>query len=140
MGECAAVNATAVTDFVLAAVALTFAVLLARSWQAHWIWVLAYAFVTAAAFAGGIFHAGTHSGTLWNATLVLIGVAIVLFIAASFAGGLPAGAPRTHWIIAGAVVTAIGFGLQRSPLRVHNVVYHLVQIAGLYLFYRGARL
>lgn len=133
-------NATAVTDFVLAAAALTFALLLTRSWPAHWIWVLAYAFVTAAAFAGGIFHGGTHSGALWDAILVLIGVAIVLFIVASFAGGLPAGAPHTRWIIAGAIVTAIGFGLQRSPLRVHNVAYHLVQIAGLYLFYRGARL
>lgn len=140
MGEQAAVNATAVTDFVLAAAALTFALLLGRSWPVHWIWVLAYAFVTVAAFAGGIFHAGTHAGALWNAILILIGVAIVLFIVAAFAGGLPAGAPRTHWIIASAVVTAIGFGLQQSPLRGHNVVYHLVQIAGLYLFYRGARL
>ncbi len=135
-----AVNATAATDFVLAAVALAFALLLARSWPAHWIWVLAFAFVTAAAVAGGVFHAGAHTAALWNATLVLIGVAMVLFIAASLAGGLPAGAPHTNWIIAGAVVTAIGFGLQRSPLRVHNVAYHLVQIAGLYLFYRGARL
>lgn len=140
MGTQDAVNATAATDFVLAAVALTFTLLLARNWPTHWIWVLAYALVTAAAFGGGIFHAGTHTEALWKTILVLIGTAIVLFAAASVAGGLPAGAPRTQWIIAGAIVTAIGFGLQRSPLRVHNVVYHLVQIAGLYLFYRGARL
>lgn len=47
-----------------------------------------------------------------------------------------------QWIIAGVVVTLAGAAIQRSGFTIHrwfnhNDLYHVVQIAGLYLFYRG---
>ena len=46
------------------------------------------------------------------------------------------------WIIAGVVVTLAGAAIQRSGFSMHrwfnhNDLYHVVQVAGLYLFYNG---
>jgi len=49
------------------------------------------------------------------------------------------------WIISGVVVTFFAAAVQRSNYDFHhyfnhNDLYHLIQISGLYLFYRGVRL
>jgi hypothetical protein len=49
------------------------------------------------------------------------------------------------WILSGVAVSVLSAAIQRSGYDVHvhfnhNDLYHVVQIAGLYLFYRGASL
>ena len=49
------------------------------------------------------------------------------------------------WILAGVAISFLSAGIQRSGLDLHphfnhNDLYHVVQIAGLYLFYRGANI
>jgi hypothetical protein len=53
--------------------------------------------------------------------------------------------PSAIWIIAGILVSCLAIGIQASGFSLaktfnHNDLYHLVQMGGLYLFYRGARL
>jgi len=52
--------------------------------------------------------------------------------------------PSTPWMIAAVAVSALAAGVQASGLGIarlgHNDIYHLVQIAGIYLFYRGGTL
>ncbi len=54
--------------------------------------------------------------------------------------GNPAGA----WLAGGVVVSFLGAGVQQSGLTLHenfnyNDLYHVIQMLGLWLFYRGAR-
>jgi hypothetical protein len=49
-----------------------------------------------------------------------------------------------QWLVAGVAATLVGAAVQRLRLSLsqsldHNGVYHLIQILGLYLFYRCAR-
>jgi len=49
------------------------------------------------------------------------------------------------WLVAGVLITLLGAGIQQSGFSLHrqfnnNDLYHVVQIAGLYLLYRGAGL
>ena len=53
--------------------------------------------------------------------------------------------PGAAWIIAGVVVSAAGAGVQLSRVALHrhfnhNDLYHVIQMAALWLFYRGALL
>ena len=48
-----------------------------------------------------------------------------------------------RWLIRGIGVTLVGLGIQQSGWSLaehfnHNDLYHLIQMAGLYCFYRGA--
>lgn len=52
--------------------------------------------------------------------------------------------PASPWMAAGVAVSALAAGIQASGLALHrhlnaNDVYHLVQMAALFFFYRGAR-
>lgn len=101
--------------------------------------------VAAAALKLGVytFWMASHDDFVWvildyGGSMV---VALVLHAAAWFRRREPA-AP---WIVgailvsfAGAAVQASGFGLHRHFN--HNDLYHVIQIGGLYLFYRGASL
>lgn len=54
-------------------------------------------------------------------------------------------AESAPWIVGGVAVSAIGFAIQRSGWGLaagfnHNDVFHVVQIGGNYLLYRGGRL
>ena len=54
-------------------------------------------------------------------------------------------AESAKWILSGVAVSVISAAIQRSGFDLHvhfnhNDLYHVVQIAGLYLFYRGASL
>ena len=53
--------------------------------------------------------------------------------------------PTAPWFVSGVLVTLLGAIIQQSGFSIHrhfnhNDIYHVVQIAGLYLLYRGARL
>lgn len=53
------------------------------------------------------------------------------------------GAADAKWILSGVAVSFLSAGIQRSGFDLHtnfnhNDLYHVVQIGGLYLFYRGA--
>ena len=56
----------------------------------------------------------------------------------------PDGLPK-EWIIGGVLVSFGAAGIQQSGIALHqhfnhNDIYHVVQMAGVYLLYRGARL
>ena len=60
-------------------------------------------------------------------------------------GWLSYGAPAAPWLVAGVVVSAVAAAIQLTkvtphPRFNHNDLYHVVQIAALYLFYRGGLL
>jgi len=54
-------------------------------------------------------------------------------------------AASAKWLIAGVLVSFAAAGIQQSGIALHqhfnyNDIYHIVQIGGIYLLYRGARL
>jgi len=54
-------------------------------------------------------------------------------------------AESARWILSGVAISVLSAGIQRSGFDLHihfnhNDLYHVVQIVGLYLFYRGASL
>ncbi|MDH4072450.1 MAG: hypothetical protein OEV41_05030 [Gammaproteobacteria bacterium] len=54
-------------------------------------------------------------------------------------------AESARWLIGGVLVTLAGAAIQQSGFTIHrhfnnNDLYHVIQIVGLYLLYRGARL
>jgi len=53
--------------------------------------------------------------------------------------------PGSPWIVAGVVISFFAAGVQQSGFSLHehfnyNDIYHIIQMGGLYLFYRGAML
>ena len=55
------------------------------------------------------------------------------------------GSRSAPWLVSGVIVTLAGAVIQQSRFAIHihfnnNDLFHVVQIAGLYLFYRGCRL
>jgi hypothetical protein len=60
-------------------------------------------------------------------------------------GWLSHGAPAAPWLVGGVVVSAVAAAIQLTkvtphPRFNHNDLYHVVQMAALYLFYRGGLL
>jgi hypothetical protein len=85
----------------------------------------------------------THDEFLWVAADYIgsLLVALALFATA----WLRRRQPAAPWIVAGILVSIGAAGVQASGIALHrhfnhNDLYHLIQIAGLYLFYRGALL
>lgn len=69
---------------------------------------------------------------------------LVTVAAAQAAAWLRQRIESAPWIVAGVAVSAVGFAIQRSgwglgPGFNHNDVFHVVQIGGNYLLYRGGR-
>ena len=57
---------------------------------------------------------------------------------------LALGNPATRWILGGVAVSLVAAGIQAGRLALHehfnhNDLYHVVQIAAMFLYYRGAR-
>ncbi len=72
------------------------------------------------------------------------GAAMLIILAISLAG-LRAGEPWARWLAAGIAVSALAAGVQAAGLAPHrnfnhNDLYHVIQIFGMYLFYRGGLL
>ena len=145
---------TMLTDFALAAAGLYFAFLLARilgprNRVSAWLWCAAFIASSVAALLGGIYHGfALHfdASTLrfmWNAVIYAIGLSTGLMIGGIHAAYIQRDEGTVKWITSGALVTIIGLIVQRSGFRSHldfnhNDFYHLIQIAGFYLLYRGA--
>ena len=145
---------TMLTDFALAAASLCFAFLLARilgprNRVSAWLWCAAFIASSIAALLGGIYHGFTlyfDASTLrfmWNAIIYAIGLSTGLMIGGIHAAYIQRGEGTVKWITSGGLLTIIGLIVQRSGFRSdlgfnHNDFYHLIQIAGFYLLFRGA--
>jgi Family of unknown function (DUF6962) len=146
---------TAVTDYALAAVSLGFAIAIGRTigprnHVSGWLWCAAFIAAALAGAAGGTFHgisAESHEAVrraLWTLIIVLMSASGAFMTAGVHAAYVRREDGTIGWLAAGIAVTLVGAAVQRgrlpksTPLD-HNGAYHLIQIAGLYLFYRGAR-
>lgn len=95
-----------------------------------------------AAFAVYAYWMIGHSDFLyviWHYVPAMVGIALLQ----SFA--LSSGAESARWLIGGVAVTLAGALVQQSGFTIHrhfnhNDLYHVIQVAGLWLLYRGARL
>ena len=73
------------------------------------------------------------------------GTSMIALSALALAGWVRTGAAAAPWLLAGVVVSAVAAFIQLKrvsphPRFNHNDLYHVVQIAALYLFYRGGLL
>jgi hypothetical protein len=146
---------SAITDYALAAASLTFAIAISRSISSHnrvsaWFWCAAFIAAGLAGAAGGIFHsldAQSHAPTrraLWTLILLSMGVFGAFVTAGIHAANVRRQDGTVGWLAAGIAITLIGAAVQRlsfsgSATLDENGAYHLIQIVGLYLFYRCAR-
>jgi hypothetical protein len=146
---------TMLTDFALAAASLYFAFLLARilgprNLVSAWLWSAAFIASSIAALLGGIYHGFTsHFDAftlrfIWGCVIYAIGLCTGLIIGGIHAAYIQRDEGTVKWIVSGALVTIIGLIVQRSGFRSHrnfnhNDFYHVLQIAGFYMLYRGAR-
>lgn len=152
-----------VTDYLLAAECVFFGWgLLARSRRAGrgsvGLWVLAFAVTAVAALAGGTAHGfrlylgEANWAVVWTITVWSIGSGALLLLFAGLRAALrpEADAPEDRraggsWLKKGIVVSAAGILLMVMDVSLHphfnqNDLYHVVQMVGLYCFFRGAAL
>lgn len=142
--------ATLATDYLLGALCLLWALRLARrgSGRCLKLWSIGFLLVGAAGLAGGTFHGfRTEAGAallaqLWNATMVLIGGSAGFMISGCLVAVIGRARP---WLASGLAVTLAGLAVmvarvRPSPSFNQNDLFHCIQMAGLYLFYRGALL
>jgi uncharacterized protein DUF6962 len=146
---------TTLTDYVLAAVSLGAAIALARSIGPRnrvsaWFWCAAFIAAGVAATTGGSYHGfkprldpSTIRG-LWNLTMFSMGACGAFATAGIHAAEVRRADGTVTWLAAGIAVTLLGAGVQQGMLSTFarwnpNVAFHLIQIAGLYCFYRCAR-
>jgi hypothetical protein len=146
---------TSITDYALAAASLGFAIAIGRSIGPHnrvsaWFWCAAFVAAAVAGAAGGTFHFLDSAGEdaarqrLWTTVLVSMGAFGAFVTAGIHAAYVQRKDGTVQWLVSGIAVTLIGAAAQllRLPFNQwldHNGVYHLIQIVGLYLFYRCAR-
>lgn len=151
-----------VTDYLLAVECVFFGLsFLARSRRAGRgsvaLWVAAFAITAVAGLAGGTAHGfrlylGAHGSVLRTVTVWSIGAGAVLLLLAGLRSVLrPETDAQTDrkaggsWLKKGIVVSAIGIVLMVSKASLHphfnqNDLYHVVQMVGLYCFYKGGLL
>jgi len=145
---------TMATDYLLAVscTIFTFSTLrLHIPHRASVFWVLAFATGAIAAALGGTHHGfkmnlGVGTGkTLWDFTMISIGASTAFLAAATIASGLrPAQLAHVSWLKWGIGVSAAGFVIQKvgwdlHPDFNHNDIFHIIQIAGFWCFYEGAK-
>lgn len=144
--------ATLLTDYILASFSAAFGILLLRKSPRSHIraWGIGFLTLAAAGLTGGSFHGFRHmmndgnQRTLWNATLVLIGMSAGFMIAAALTSSLKRGSKNTQWLAAGLILSIAGLVIQQSGLAIHagfnhNDLFHCVQTVALYLLFRGAQ-
>src|SRR5262245_49150407 len=146
---------TAATDYALAVASIGFAAAIGRSIGPHnrvsaWFWCAAFIAAALAGAAGGAFHGsvvesrGTLGRALWTVTVASMAASGAFMTAGIHAAHVQRKDGTVGWLAAGIAVTLVGAAVQRSQLPEdapldQNGAYHLIQIAGLYLFYRCAR-
>jgi uncharacterized protein DUF6962 len=145
---------TMLTDYVLAVVSLAFSLLLfhaarARERRAVRLWAWGFLALSAAALVGGSFHGWAFylgdaaRRALWNATMLMIGAASALMIAGTALSRIALRDRSATWLLAGVALSLIGLAIQQSTFSFgesfnHNDIFHTIQIAALWFFYRGA--
>ena len=145
---------TMLTDYALAAASLYFAYLLARilgprNRVSAWLWCAAFLTSAVAALLGGIYHGfASHfdAGTLrsiWNVAVFVMGLSCGCMVGGIHAAYVQREDGSVKWIASGVAVTLIGVIVQQTGFRRHldfnhNDIYHIIQIAAFYLFFRGA--
>jgi hypothetical protein len=146
---------TMLTDYTLAAAGLIFAILTSRMIGPRtrvcvWFWCAAFVASAVAAASGGTYHGfakhldpGIHRA-LWNVVMYSMGAAGAFFTAGIHSAYIKREDQTLKWLVLGIVVTLIGGAVQQTgfgrgePFN-HNDRYHLIQIAGLYFWYRCGR-
>lgn len=101
--------------------------------------VTAVAVVTVATYAVWM---SIHTAYIY---VILLSVSGMGAIVALHAAAARRGDRAARWLIGGVLVSALAAGIQASGFTLHahfnhNDLYHVVQMAGLYLLYRGASL
>lgn len=145
---------TMITDYLLALACAVFAVMTFRMHGSHpamVFWILAFAFGAIAALLGGTHHGfkmNLSPGTgkaLWDFTMITIGASTAFLAAATMTSGLGRGELEyVRWLKWGIGVSAAGFVIQKAGWDIHpgfnhNDLFHVIQIAGFWCFYEGAR-
>jgi hypothetical protein len=144
------------TDYALGAAGLYFAFQLWRIMRPAnrrpiRLWVLGYLGSAIAALTGGTFHgfalvlSPSSLRALWNVTMIAIGAGSAFMVGGILATSIRKTDESRAWLKRGLVITLAGFAVQLTGFRHgldfnHNDLFHVIQIAGLYFFYRGARL
>jgi len=145
---------TMLTDYALAAASLYFAFLLARimgprNRVSAWLWCAAFLASALAALLGGIYHGfalnfdGSILRYMWDAVVYITGLSTGCMVGGIHAAYVQREDGTVKWITAGVLVTLLGFIVQRTGFRSHldfnhNDLFHVIQIAGFYLLFRGA--
>ena len=145
---------TMLTDYALAAASLYFAFLLARimgprNRVSAWLWCAAFLTSAVAALLGGIYHGfASHFDTgalrsIWNVAVFVMGLSCGCMVGGIHAAYMQREDGSVKWIASGVAVTLIGVVVQQTGFRRHldfnhNDIYHIIQIAAFYLFFRGA--
>ena len=145
---------TTLTDFALGTAGLAFAYLLyrilgPRNRVSAWLWCAGFITSAVAALFGATYHgfklyfdAGTMRA-FWNVIMYSMGATAGLMVAGCHAANIRKEDGVMKWLMSGVAVTLIGAIVQQSGFRHnadfnHNDAYHVIQILGLYLFFKGA--
>lgn len=145
---------TTLTDVALGAASFVFAFLLyriigPRNRVSVWLWCAGFVTSTVAALSGATYHgfkvyfdAGTMKA-LWNVIMYSMGATAGLMVAGCHAAYIKKEDGVIKWMMSGIAVTLIGAIVQRTGFRHnldfnHNDAYHVIQILGLYFFFKGA--
>src|SRR6185295_4683895 len=144
---------TMLTDYALGAADLFFTISIlstinSRNKVTAILLALGFLAGTISAIAGGTFHgfslhfeeAGLRR--LWNVILLSIGATGAFLGSAVHAAHVRR--ENGKWIVAALVVTLIGLGIQMTGFRAHrdfnhNDIFHVIQLAAMCLFFKGAR-
>jgi len=146
---------TMLTDYAMGAASLFFGRVLwrhigPRNRTTVHLWVIGFAGVCIASLLGGTYHgfapyvSASGLRALWNATMCSIGFAGGCMVSGSIVSDVRTHKEGRQWLTAGILVTFAGIAVQQTGFRHgagfnHNDVYHFIQIAALYLFFRCAR-
>jgi len=145
---------TMLTDYAMGAASLLFGLTLRKHISSNnrttiRLWTMCFIAVCIAALVGGTYHgfASYFSDSslrgLWNVTMYSSGFAGGAIVSAAIASDVGGNKLGRKWLAAGTLITLGGIAVQQTGFRHgrdvnHNDIYHLIQIAGLYYFFRCA--
>jgi hypothetical protein len=145
---------TMLTDYLLTLVCLLVGFRLFRALDGHssrWLWGMGFIMMGIGALIGGSYHGyallmdeGTHR-SFWNLTLIFLGLGAGFMLSGTYVASFSRWSWTARWLYLGLAVSVAGLTVQLSGISLHqhlnhNDIYHLIQLAGLYCFYKGARL
>jgi len=121
-----------------------------RNRVSAWLWSAAFLASAVAALVGGIYHGfamhfdASTLRSMWNFLVYASGFCNGCMVGGVHAAYIQREDGTVKWIALGGLVTVIGAIVQQTGFRKsahfnHNDIYHLIQIAGFYLLFKGAR-